>query len=159
MKNLITIFLIVLLTILVLTSLIKLIKNLNNSNTSDYNMIESKNVEIIQPIPKWIKNNYFLPNGSWEIQGLDRQLIPGKKYFLVQNILNVEKCFFGIVFYSKMQNNNLYFKSDKQFNISRLKQYSKIKSKKIITNVYSEKDISILGKIQNCSEWVKIENN
>ena len=159
MKNLITIFLIILITTLVLTSVIKLIKNLNYNNEKTYQVGERKNIETNQSIPKWIKHDYLLPNGSWVLQNLSSPLVFGKKYFLVQKILNEEKCFFGMVFLKKIQGNNLYFKIDKSYFISRLRQYSRIKSKKIITVVFSEEDFPVLGKIQNCNEWVKIENN
>ncbi len=159
MKKLVTIFLIALITILVLTSIIKLIRNLNYSNGGSHQFREAKSFETERSIPKWIKRDYLLPNGSWALKNLASHLISGKKYFLVQTILNEEKCFFGMFFLKRMHENDLYFKIDKSNFNSRLKQYSRLKSKKMITIIFSEEDFSLFGKIQNCSEWVKIENN
>jgi hypothetical protein len=159
MKKLVTIFFIVLISILVITSIVKLIKNLSlNYNDKNYQQMD-KNFETNHSVPKWIKHDYFLPNGSWIIQNPNYPLIVGKKYFLIQTVLNEEKCFYGMFFLKKIQKNDLFFKTDKEYSTSRLKQYSRIKSIKITTIIFSEDDLSFLGKIQNCSEWVKIGNN
>ena len=90
---------------------------------------------------------------------MSKPLLEGKKYFLVQTILNKERCFFGMFFLKKIQKNDLVFKTEKAFSSSRLKQYSQIKSIKMRTVIFSENDLNFLGKIQNCSELVKFENN
>ena len=159
MKNLVKIFFIILITTLIITSVIKLIKNFNFDYNEKNNHILRYSNHPTNSIPKWIKQDYILPQGTWARYNANDIFILGKKYFLIQTILNGDRCFYGMFFLKKIQNNNLVFKAEKPYSSSRLKQYSKLKSIKIATTIYSEEELFVLGKIQNCSEWVKIENN
>ena len=160
MKKVVTIIFILLILTLVFTSITKFIKNLvlNVDEKNQQNIQSLNSIVPNKTLPKWVKNDYFIPNGFWINQSSNQNLIIGNKYFLIQTLFMKEKCFMGVFFLKKIINNDLYFSSAKKYPYSRLKQYSQLKSYKIETIILSENNLPIFDKIQNCSEWVKIEN-
>lgn len=149
-----------LILILLSTSIIKLINNLvsvdeNKITSNELNKSNNK----IKYDSKWRKNIYIVPKNQLISLISEKIFEIGNKYFIIHEILNEDRCFLGIFSLDKIQNNNLYFSYHKRNVYSRLKNYSEIKLKKIFIIISSEENFRKLENMQNCSEWVKIENN
>ena len=118
---------------------------IKNNNLGDFKNKDNMNLSI----PKSFKYDYFLVKGSWELFKNSNELHLGNKYFLIQSVLENDKCFLGLFFLTKIYNNNLIFKSDKSKYQSKMFKYANINSLNIITYIYAQNEINILTIIQN----------
>ncbi|APJ02505.1 hypothetical protein [Silvanigrella aquatica] len=160
MKKILSYIIIFFVSFLILTSLFKLIKNLSlfQEKKTTFSFGSNKNIENVHRQSKWVQNDYFLPNHAWQYFKLNDEIKVGKKYYLIQKIFDNKMCFFGVFYLKKLHNEFIVLKSEQKYKVSKIEQYAKIKSIRMITLLASENDAVSLRQLENCKDWTYIEN-
>ncbi len=116
-------------------------------------VLHNNNYEII----KKYRYGYFVSNDKWKFKFLHDKLIVGNFYYLIENIDLLNKCFRGLYYLKKTNEQGIYFASETKEYKSKLALYAKIYEKNFITYIVSENilDTEIVN-LEYCENWVKM---
>jgi hypothetical protein len=157
MKKVVTLLFVLCICFLIFSSLFRLFQGFKTYQTEKEESVYEKKNSLLHKETYWIKNDFIVVFGYWKIPSGKNFLEINQKYYLIQKINEEEQCFIGKFFLKKKSDKSLIFSGDRENKNSKLNLYAKINNQNYYIHIIPD-FLYTQEKIQNCKEWIKIEN-